>query len=125
MIRTSISRRRSKPRRGRVVDKPFLRWIHTLPSIVPSHDVKCIASGFFGCYVTAHHVLHSDDPRLDRQKHDRRTVPLWMCRHLQGSGDSTVEHSREAFEQRFHLDLERIMARQVEQFEKQKARKVA
>lgn len=94
-------RRRRKPRKGRIRDRSFLDWVHTLPSIVPTHDRKCR-----GCRVTAHHV--KEGPGWP--KNDRRTVPLFECRHMYGFGDETVEHGRAGFEARFGVYLEIIIS---------------
>lgn len=101
MTRSRIRPIRSKPRRGRVVDRAYREFILELPSLVPTHDANCL-----GCWVTGHHVR-----RLGEPKSDRRMVPLWACRHMRGFGSETVEHGRAAFEKRFEIDLEAEIAR--------------
>ena len=94
--------KRTNPRRGRVVDRPYLAWIASQPSIVPSHDHKCL-----GCRVTVHHVKAGPGALKD----DRRTVPLWACRHMHGWGSKTIEHGRKAFEEHFGVDCEQEIVR--------------
>jgi hypothetical protein len=79
-----------------VINSEYLLWIHDQPSIVPSHDPKCI-----GCPVTAHHVR-----RFGEAKNDERTVPLFYCRHVMTAGDNTVHHGKTLFEECFCLSLE-------------------
>src|SRR5579864_2907188 len=98
---------RKKPRRGRLRDQAYLDWLHTQPSIVPTHDEKCSSP----CRLTVHHVR-----RYGEQRDDRRGVPLWMCRHVYTFGGSTVEHGKTAFEKRFGIDLEQEIKRLNERY---------
>jgi hypothetical protein len=109
-------RPRTKARKGRCVDKPYLDWLHTQPSIVPSHDLYCYLALSGRCLVTAHHVR-----RFGEQKDDRRTVPLFMCRHLYFSGKETIEHGKAAFEKRFGIDLEEQIKIHNERFQREEA----
>jgi hypothetical protein len=106
-----MTSRPSRHRQSHLKDKPFLAWVRTQSSIVPSHDSKCK-----GCRVTAHHVRRYGEP-----KDDRRAVPLFACRHMHGFGDETVEHSKKNFEARFHVDLEQIILRLNRQYERKVA----
>jgi len=103
-------RQRSKPRRGRIVDKIYLAWVHTQPSIVRTHDPKCL-----GCRITAHHVKETPGA----PKNDRRAVPLRACRHMLGFGDLTVEHSKKRFELHFGIDLEQEIRRLNEKYQRE------
>jgi|SRR5579871_4992718 len=98
-----LRRRRTKCRRGRVIDRKYLAWIHTRPSLVWTHDPGC--SGY--CYVTAHHVKECPGSA----KNDHRAVPLWRCHHLLGFGWYTVEHGRVAWENRYRISLENEICR--------------
>jgi hypothetical protein len=94
--------RRSRPRRGRVIDKAFVAWVRTQPSIVPSHDLGCTGREWAGaCWITVHHVRRFGEP-----KNDRRVVPIWACRHMIGWGSETVEHGKENFERWHGVSLE-------------------
>ena len=83
--------RRSKPRRGRVVDKAFLAWMAAQP---------CMISGR---RATVHHVRRCGEP-----KDDRRTLPLAPEYHLIQHGPKTsIEALGKAkFEARYRVNLE-------------------
>jgi hypothetical protein len=104
---------RTKPRRGRVRDEEYLDWLHTQPSIVPSHDAWCLGLRVW-CVITVHHVRKYGSP-----KDDRRGVPIWKCRHQIGWGHETVEHGKTAFEKRFGIDLEQEIKRLNEKYERE------
>ena len=92
--------RRPTPRQGRIRDTKYLAWVHEQPPLVLEHDPACIGRPY--CYLTAHHVKeHPGSP-----KNDRRAVPLWRCHHQLAFGKFTVEHGREAWEERYGIDLE-------------------
>ncbi len=92
MIRRSpIKRRRSAARRGRLVDKAYLKWCG---------KQQCLVSGRFG--VTLHHVRSFGSAR-----DDRRVVPLMAQFHLIQHGETSIEAlGKTAFEKRFEIDLE-------------------
>lgn len=95
-----MKRKRSKPRRGRVINKPYLAWIHTLPCA--AHRGKC---GIWGGAVTAHHVRRYGEP-----KNDLRTIPLCACAHLYEMGSHSIERiGKEAFQKFFAVDIEALI----------------
>jgi len=101
--RTRVKPRRAKPRKGRVYDQNYLDWIHTQPSIVPTHAPECWRTV---CSMTAHHVREYGSP-----KDDTATVPLFACHHMHAFGHATMEHGKRAFEERHNLSLEAEIAR--------------
>lgn len=74
MNRTPVKRRRSKPRRGRVVDKDYLAFMGEQP---------CMISGK---PATVHHVRCCGSP-----KDDTRTLPLAPEYHLYQAGPMSIE----------------------------------
>jgi len=96
MLRIRIKRRRSRTRRGRVVDRDYLAWMATQP---------CIISGK---PATVHHVRRFGEP-----KNDRRTLPLAPEYHMIGFGPHTsIEALGKAeFERRYGIDIEDAILR--------------
>ena len=97
MIRTSIPRRRSKPRRGVLVNPRYLIFIHTRRCLLSMReDTRC--SGM----LNAHHVRPSRDPR-----NDERTVPLCEGHHLQAFGPDAIHRlGQKRWQEKFDVDLE-------------------
>ncbi len=96
---------RKKPRRGRVVDKEYLKWIHTQPCLVTGEGA-----------VTAHHVR-----RFGEQKDDRRTVPLVARLHMlvcEEPGHPCVERGKRVFERHWNVDLEAAIVLYNEKYER-------
>jgi hypothetical protein len=69
--RTPVKKRRSKPRRGRVVDEDFLAWMATQGCLV---HLVCPE----GSQITIHHVREFGSP-----KNDRRTLTLCTHAHME------------------------------------------
>lgn len=83
-----IARKRSKPRRGRVIDKARLEWAATQP---------CQITGEFPA--TTHHVRFCGSP-----KDDTRIIRLVARLHMDTAsvpGTPCIEHGKELFE-KFH-----------------------
>lgn len=94
--RTPIKARRSKLRKGRVVDKAFLAFVASQP---------CLVSGRRPA--TVHHVRQYGSP-----KNDRRTVPLLAEFHMHDFGPTSVERLGKAEFERVHgVDLEGAILR--------------
>ncbi|MGD0497513.1 MAG: hypothetical protein ABSC23_03655 [Bryobacteraceae bacterium] len=91
-----VKARRSKPRRGRGVDKAYLAWIAKQP---------CMISGR---RATVHHVRRFGEP-----KDDRRTLPLAPEFHqIQAGPESSIEALGKAkFEDRYGVDIEASIKR--------------
>lgn len=88
-----LIKRRSRPRRGRVVDKAYLAWMATQP---------CMVTGEMP--VTIHHVRRFGSP-----KDDHRTVPLVARLHMlthEVPGQPCVERGKKVFEAFYNVDLE-------------------
>ena len=102
--RVKVKPKRSKPRRGRVVDKASLAWMASQP---------CMISGR---RATVHHVRRFGEP-----KKDRRTLPLAPEYHMIQHGPRTsIEGLGKAkFEARYGVDLEASILRYNERYERE------
>ena len=83
-------------RRGRIVNRPQLAWLHTQP---------CVVHRNFSCSrrLTVHHVKQCPGA----QKDDTRGVPLCAEMHLHDFGMESIERlGRRKWEARFGIDLE-------------------
>lgn len=90
-------KRRSRPRRGRVVDTDYLAFIHTQPCAV-------IYGEHSGC-MTAHHVRRFGEP-----KNDRRVIPLCEAHHMHDFGKYSIERlGKRKFEAHFGVSLELLI----------------
>ncbi len=88
-------KRRSKPRRGRIVDKAYMAFIAEQP---------CIVSGERS---TVHHVRSYGSP-----KDDLRTLPLAPRYHMVQWGPESIEAlGKKRFEERHGVDLEAEITR--------------
>lgn len=86
-----MKKRRSTPRRGRVVDKLFLRWCSLQPC--------CITNEL---PATTHHVRS-----FGSQKDDTRVVRLVARLHMHEFGMFSIERlGKEKFEEHFGIVLE-------------------
>lgn len=88
-----IPKRRSKPRRGRVIDKPYLDFIAHCPPLVAGEGP-----------ITVHHVR-----RFGELKDDRRTIPLPASLHMKThakKGIPCIEDGKRVFEAFHHVDIE-------------------
>jgi hypothetical protein len=98
--RTPIKRKRSKPRRGRDIDKDYMGWLHTELCIVA-------AAGWHECRgrITVHHVRRYGEP-----KKDRRGLPACEGHHLHDFGEFCIERiGKVKFQRRYGIDLERLI----------------
>ena len=118
-LRTPIKKRRSKPRRGRVVDKDYLAWIHTKPCAVVGPFIetgrKGVSVRFCMTPVTAHHVRRFGEP-----KNDRRTIPLCWSHHFHSAGPYSIERLGKAgFEKFYDIDIEATILKLNQQYQEE------
>ncbi len=86
-------RKRTKPRRGRVIDKAYLAWI--------AAQGCCIS----GRPATVHHVRQFGSPR-----DDTRTIPLAPEFHLIQCGRYSIEAlGKKNFEAHHDVDIEALV----------------
>jgi hypothetical protein len=112
LTRSPIRKKRSKPRRGRVFDKDYVAWIHTLPCAV-SRRSWAVCRG----PVTAHHVRSFGSP-----KNDRHAIPLCQGHHLHDYGPTSIERIGKArFEEIFALDLVALVNEYLERYQGESA----
>lgn len=99
-------KRRTTPRRGRLVDAGYMAWLATQPPLVPGPG-----------RMTIHHVR-----RYGEQKNDRRTVPLPASLHLIQDGPYTSIEAlgKRKFEVMYGVDLEAAIIRYNEQYEQER-----
>lgn len=84
-------KRKGPPRKGRIVDKPYLAFIAAQP---------CMISGK---PATVHHVKEGPGA----QKNDRRTLPLAPEYHQIQAGEDSIEKlGKKKFEARHNVNLE-------------------
>lgn len=109
--RTAIpKKRRGPPRRGRVVDKKYLGFIHTFP---------CLVEAFHVCKgrITAHHVR-----RFGEQKNDRRAVPLCESAHLHDFGELSIERiGKKRFVEHYAVDIEAAIVELNQRYQQERA----
>jgi hypothetical protein len=93
-------KRRSRPRRHRLVDKKYLSWLHTLPCAIAGHEGHvCLGA------LTVHHVR-----RLGESKNDRRAIPLCQGAHLHDFGKYSIERlGKGKWEARYGVSLELLI----------------
>ncbi len=88
-------KRRSKPRRGRVVDKAYLAFIAAQPCLICGEPA------------TVHHVRTLGSP-----KDDTRALPLCPAHHMIQWGPESIEAlGKTKFQERHGVDLEADIAR--------------
>ena len=93
-----ITKIRTKPRRGRVVDADYMEWVRLnhLCLLWDRTDTQC--SGLR----TLHHVRRHGEP-----KNDRRVVLLCQAHHLYDFGPDAIERlGKKRWQDKFHIDLE-------------------
>lgn len=95
MRRSPIRKRRpGPPRRGRIVDKDYLAWLHTQPG--QPHG---------GRTATVHHVRSFGSP-----KNDRRALPMEFGYHTIQEGPRSIEALGQRVWQLTHkVDIERAI----------------
>lgn len=76
MKRTPVKRKRSKPRRGRILDSKYLKFITEQPCLITAQ-----MGGVCGGKVEAH---HAGDHGFGQKADDSTAVPLCNFHHLYG-----------------------------------------
>lgn len=111
--RTPVRKKRSKPRRGRVIDKAFLSWMAMQPCLV--HGWGC---GTALGWLTIHHVRDYGSP-----KNDRRTLRLCVTTHQQiASKTQSIEAlGKDAWEKLHHVSIEAAIADYNSRYENERA----
>lgn len=105
--RSSVKPKRSKPRRGRLVDLDYLAWMSLQPCLVSNVE------GEEPGHVTIHHVRQYGSPR-----NDRRTIPLLAKYHLHDFGPESIERLGKAeFERRHGVNIEAAIKEYNRQYE--------
>lgn len=99
--RSRLKSRRSKSRRGRIIDRAFVSWVARMACLIRGRHV-CILP------MTIHHVKETPGA----QKDDRRVLSLCAGAHLHGYSPDAIEHGREEWERKFGVDIERQIAMQ-------------
>ena len=116
--RTRIKAKRSKPRRGRVVDKDFLAWMELQPCLV--HGYGCVAPIFTmdHTWMTTHHVRKYGSP-----KNDRRVLRLCAPTHQEtaDSKQSIEALGKEAWQKLHGVDIEAAIADYNARYESERA----
>jgi len=101
-MRSRLNARRSKPRRGRVVDRQYTAWLAGLGCLV------C------GKRATVHHVRQYGSP-----KNDTRTLPLCPEHHQIQAGLHSIEAlGKRKFEAMYGVDLETAIRQYNERYER-------
>ncbi len=91
----SVIKRRSKPRRGRIVDKTYLAWIAAQPCLICGEPA------------TVHHIRS-----FGSAKDDTRTLPLAPRYHMIQWGPESIESlGKIKFQERHGVDLEAEITR--------------
>lgn len=125
MTKRSLVRRKrlGGPRRGRVLDKAFLAWMHTQPCLVFARAERANASQsqvriltMCGEWLTVHHVRFFGSP-----KDDRRTLALCSHHHLHMWPLSIERLGKERFQEMFHVDIEAAITDYNERYAKERA----
>ena len=98
--RTRLRTRALKPKRGRIEDRPYKRWVRVAHPCLVANRLCCR-------WVEPHHV--------GRPRDDHRTVPLCSVHHREGRAAVHVI-GRRAFEARFRISFEAAIARLNEQW---------
>jgi hypothetical protein len=95
--RTRVKRRRTgKPRRGRIVDRDYLAWLHAQPGCV-----------YGGKTHSVHHLRFCGSP-----KNDRHALPMERGYHQIQEGGASIEALGKSKFEEFHgLDLEESILR--------------
>lgn len=106
MIRTPVKKRRSKPRRGRVIDKARLEWM--------SRQSCCVTGER---PATVHHVRFCGS-----LKDDTRILPLVARLHMrtnERSGEPCIERGKAVFEDFWDVDIEELVTKYQEMYREQ------
>lgn len=98
-IAAPVKRKRAKPRRGRVIDKPYMAWLSLFPCLIcaarilrPSSSeqlVRLLLAGAaywhpWPCALLGTEVAHVGPRGLGQKCSDRETVPLCRAHHTEG-----------------------------------------
>lgn len=100
--RTPVPKRRSKPRRDRLVDKDFLRFMATQPCLIEGKSGHvCVGR------ITLHHVRE-----YGSTKSDRRVLALCEGAHLYQAGPDAIERLGKArWQAKFVVNIQLEIAR--------------
>lgn len=99
--RTPVPKRRSKPRRGRLIDVDFVRWMHSHPCLIEGKaGHECSGP------ITFHHVREYGSPL-----NDRRGLALCAAAHLHDFGPDSIEHGKRQFEAKFGINIKLEIAK--------------
>ena len=105
-------RRRSKPRRGGLVDEAFRERVRSTGCVIVSHGTTAAAREHV-CDTgpTIHHVRRFGSP-----KDDHLILPICESGHLHGAGPHSIERGKAQWERWWGIDIEEAVAQyQLEQ----------
>jgi hypothetical protein len=114
MKRSAVRKKRpGPPRRGRVVDQKFIKWMHfEQPCLVKATRSITTKSQCQGT-LTVHHVRTNGSP-----KDDRRVLKLCQAHHLHDFGPESIERlGKKEFEKRHGIDIEAAIREYNRQYE--------
>ena len=107
--RTPIRKKRAKPRRGRVIDKDFLAWMHTQSCLVRTFPRLCSGDLEF------HHVREFGSPKSDRRG-------LALCTGHHTSGETSIHKlGKREFEKIHGIDIEGAIVIYNQDYESERA----
>ena len=109
-VYNSLKKRRAKPRRGRVIDKDFVAWMHTQPCLVRTMARLCSGP------ITFHHVREFGSP-----KDDRRGLALCTAHHLHCYEASIHRLGKIQFQRTHGVNIEAAIADYNERYEQERA----
>lgn len=104
-----VTRKRARPRRGRVIDRERLAWCAGLPCCITGERP-----------VTVHHIRFCGSP-----KDDTRILPLVPRLHMLTSelpGQPCIERGKEVFEASWGVDIEGLVLKHQRLYELHSAR---
>ena len=99
-------KRRRKPRRGTVIDKPHRERVRSQGCVILTHGTTRAAKEHV-CDTppTIHHVR-----RFGEQKSDHRILPICASGHLEGFGNHSIERGKLQWERWWGIDIEAAVA---------------
>ena len=105
-------RRRSKPRRGRVIDQAFVERVRATGCVIRNHGITMHAAlHVCDSAPTIHHVRRFGSP-----KDDHRILPICESGHLHGADPHSIERGKAQWERWWGIDIEVAVAQyQIEQ----------
>ena len=104
--------RRSKPRRGRIVDPAFVERVRATGCVIVSRGTtRAAAEHVCDTGPTIHHVRRFGSP-----KDDHRILPICESGHLHGAGPHSIERGKAQWERWWGIDIEEsVVQYQIEQ----------